>query len=298
MTQCTAPSAPRIVGHMAADGYRLAARVWDADEPPARIVLIHGIVSHGGWYERCCRHLAQAGFEVHALDRRGSGLNMSARGDVTDRSVWLQDVVDYLTSLPSSPATILLGVSWGGKLVVALATQRPELVDAIGLICPGIFARQLPGRATCLALQAAALLGLARARVTIPLQQPALFTSSPDWQAYLRHDPFTLRRVTVRFALADRQLTGAVQTVNRVSQPVLLALAGRDQIVDNARTLEFVTRIAPGDRTVLFYADAQHTLEFEANPDPYFEDLARWARWVARASNRRKPATLCRPLLP
>ena len=47
-----------------------------------RVVLLHGITSHGGWYYSQLPPSARWGFEVHFLDRRGSGLNAEARGDV------------------------------------------------------------------------------------------------------------------------------------------------------------------------------------------------------------------------
>src|SRR5436190_17188908 len=95
------PSLSYIRSTTAHDGYRFFVRVWEAapaggplarspatapaftaDRPLARVFLLHGIVSHGGWYTPTCGRLAEAGFEVHFLDRRGCGLNAQARGDV------------------------------------------------------------------------------------------------------------------------------------------------------------------------------------------------------------------------
>ena len=43
----------------------------------AEVAFIHGIQSHGGWYEYSSSQLARAGFAVSFLDRRGSGLTFS-----------------------------------------------------------------------------------------------------------------------------------------------------------------------------------------------------------------------------
>ena len=78
-----AAPAQKIEFYEAADGRRLAARMWDVASPPlARVVFLHGITSHGGWYHRSGSHLASRDFEVHFLDRRGSGLNADQPGDV------------------------------------------------------------------------------------------------------------------------------------------------------------------------------------------------------------------------
>ena len=109
----------RIAYFTLPDGYRAAARIWDVAQPAARVVFVHGITSHGGWYLNSCRHLACAGFEVHFLDRRGSGLNAAARGDVDNCDTWLTDLASYLEGLPADVPRLLMGISWGGKLVAA-----------------------------------------------------------------------------------------------------------------------------------------------------------------------------------
>ena len=53
-------------------------------------------------------------------------------------------------------------------------------------------------------------------------------------------------------------------------------LAGRDRIVDNARTLEYFSRLASRDRQVIEYPEGHHTLEFEPDPTRYALDLVAW----------------------
>jgi acylglycerol lipase len=280
--------APDLVRHCAVDGYRFSVRVWSVPNPRARIALVHGIVSHGGWYLRGCSHLARAGFEVHALDRRGSGLNLKQRGDVPRYETWLSDVADYLKSLPAMRPTILLGVSWGGKFAAGFAMLHPGLVDAVGLLCPGLFAQQIPGPLKYLTMGGLSASGFGSLRVAIPLRDPALFTASPEWQSFIRSDPFALRRVTIRFALADRQLTRWIaQSPASIKKPALLALAGRDKIVDNRRTLEFFQRFGSPERTVLRYQDAEHTIQFEPEPGRFLDDLVHWLNDIsARMESR------------
>ena len=72
----------QIETHTASDGYRWQYRHYvPASTTRARVVCIHGIQSHGGWYEESCTELCHAGFNVSFLDRRGSGLNPEGRGD-------------------------------------------------------------------------------------------------------------------------------------------------------------------------------------------------------------------------
>jgi alpha-beta hydrolase superfamily lysophospholipase len=284
MNQQQLAGGPRILWHASSDGYRCAVRRWDADRPSARLVLVHGIVSHGGWYLRTCRFLAGQGFEVHFLERRGSGLNLPQRGDVRRYEVWLEDVAGYLESLGGDLPRALLGISWGGKLVAALARRRPDLVAGIGLLCPGLFARQFPGPLKYAALGSLRTCGLGRKRVPIPLRDPALFTDAPDWQEYIRRDPLMLRQVTVQFALEDRRLTRfAREGPASIHTPTLLMLAGRDRIVDNPPTERFFERLETDRKKRLLYADSAHTLEFEPEGHPYCQDLAAWLHTAVSA---------------
>jgi len=71
--------------------------------------------------------------------------------------------------------------------------------------------------------------------------------------------------------------------------PVLLLLAGRDRIVDNARTKQFFAHWASQDKTLVEYPEAHHTLEFEPQPDFFIEDILRWLERVVAALPRTEP---------
>ncbi len=270
--------APQIQHVAAADGYRYAVRIWPAAQPRVRVVFIHGIISHGGWYHPSAKRLAQAGCEVHFLDRRGSGLNLAARGDTPAHETWLTDVESYVERLPVDLPRVLLGISWGGKLAPAVAMRRPDLLAGVGMICPGLYARQQANVAQRAALRAAAALGLRSTLIDIPLKDPALFTDTPAWQEYIRRDPLTLRRITVRFAREDLKLNDLARgAAERVAIPALMMLAGREKIVDNERTRDFYQRLASSEKTLIEYPEAAHTLEFEPDPTQYLDDLQQWA---------------------
>ncbi len=264
---------------------KLAARVWQREDALADVVYLHGIVSHGGWYQSSCAHLAANGFQVHFLDRRGSGLNAEDRGDVDDWTTWLSDVTTYLEQLPGNRPRILLGISWGGILATCLARHRPELLNGLGLICPGLFSYKSANWAQRSALHLAAALGLDRMKVQIPIQDPALFTNSAKGRRYVAQDPLALRKITIRFAMCNLTLSQqAIEAPQEIHLPVLLMLATADPITDNNATREFVARLGHPDQTIIEYPGASHTLEFEEDPRQYFQDLADWCTRIATQS--------------
>ncbi|MBU0618189.1 MAG: alpha/beta hydrolase, partial [Planctomycetes bacterium] len=76
------------------DGYLLRGRVWSPSlgDASRAIIYLHGIQSHGGWFEWSASVLASAGCTVVLPDRRGSGLNDAHRGDTPSWQRWLLDI--------------------------------------------------------------------------------------------------------------------------------------------------------------------------------------------------------------
>ena len=282
----------------------------------AEIVFIHGIQSHGGWYQHSCTELARAGFNVYFLDRRGSGLNPQGRGDaVGGFRRLLDDLAEFcttpdalgherrgtrderrekdrdgfslasrpsslaspLSSAPHGPSFLAAAISWGrGKLAVALERRHPGLVDGLALICPGFFARVRPTLSERLLIILSRLFR-PRKLFTVPLSDPELFTASPDWQRFLREDPLRLTQATARLLVESVRLDGYLRFVPKyVHVPVLLLLAEHDRIIHNGKTRAFVDKFATPDRQIIEYSGAHHTLEFEPEPGKFIMDLRTW----------------------
>lgn len=265
----------------AGDGYCWRYRRYEppANAPLGRVVCVHGIQSHGGWYEHSCQHLAGSGFSVFFLDRRGSGLNERERGDAPSFRRLLDDIAEFLRWLQGQEEkarTFLLGISWGGKLAVALQRRHPGLVDGLALLCPGFFPRVRPSFGERLRILWSRLTA-PRRLFPIPLDDPELFTATPRWLRFLREDEKSLHRATARFLIESIRLDVYLRSVPRhVRVPVLLMLAGRDRIIHNVPTRAYVGQFATLDREVHEYPDAHHTLEFEPDPDIFLGDLRRW----------------------
>jgi alpha-beta hydrolase superfamily lysophospholipase len=282
----------------ASDGYRWRWRSYAAaGRPWADVVCLHGIQSHAGWYGHSCARLARAGCDVAFLDRRGSGRNPEARGDTPSWRRLADDVAEFLAdrrrSRPGRP-TVLLAVSWGGKLAVALQRRRPGLADALVLLCPGIRPRVGPSWRQRLAILWARLTRPSRL-FPVPLSDPELFTATPPWQQFLRDDPLAVHRATARFLVESVRLDAYLRWCpRRVTVPTLLLLAGADRIIVNEATRAFVARFA-GPTEVLEYPAAHHTLEFEPDPDRHTDDVLSWLRRTLPAPPSDNFGTLPRP---
>ncbi|HEY2156761.1 MAG TPA: alpha/beta fold hydrolase [Isosphaeraceae bacterium] len=271
---------PTVSTQTASDGYALHLTRWPAEgQAKGRLVILHGVQSHGGWYHNLGRTLAGRGYDTTFPDRRGSGKNEADRGHARSSERLLADIAELLRSMraadPSTPIA-LAGISWGGKLAVITAARRPELVDALALICPGLHPRVDVDRAERLRI-ALAFFTNRRKRFPIPLADPALFTDSPEGQAFIASDPLSLRTATAALLAASRFIDRGVHKVRgKVRQPALLMLAGHDRIVDNRRTRGYFDGIGASRPRVIEYPDGHHTLEFDPDPSRYALDLAGW----------------------
>jgi alpha-beta hydrolase superfamily lysophospholipase len=240
---------------------------------------LHGIQSHSGWYLHSSSRLCEAGFEVFYLDRRGSGLNTEMRGHVDNFQILLDDLVIFLSRAriaePRRPV-VLIGVSWGGKLAVALAKEHPQFIDAVAMICPGLFPVVDPSWIQKVRIALARVYYRYR-HFRIPLNDPSLFTATPRWLDFLRADALSLHRATAGMLVASRRLDWFVRNApEKITLPALLMVAGRDRILDNAKTRAYFESFASQNKRLIDYPDAHHTLEFEPDPEPFINDLTGW----------------------
>lgn len=266
----------------ASDGYAFhVARRPAVGEARGRVVVLHGVQSHSGWYDGLGARLATAGYDVSFPNRRGSGPNRQDRGHAPSGVRLVDDVIEWIahlkTEAPALPVA-LAGISWGGKIATLTTVRRPDLVDALALICPGLEPQ--------VGVTFRAKLGIAKAVFTdrrktfpIPLADPALFTDSAERQEYIRNDPLTLRQATAGLLLASFLIDRRIRRVpKKLLTPTLLMLAGRDRIVDNDRTKRYFARVAAPDRQIIEYPEGCHTLEFDPDPARYADDLIDWLR--------------------
>ncbi len=269
----------------ASDGYPLCCRFWrpKSTNVVGRILLLHGIQSHAGWYESLARTLARCGIETAMPDRRGSGANESDRGHARSPGQLLDDIDAVYRSWressgDSSFGPVLGGISWGGKLAVASLATRPDQWSGLALIAPGLFAKVRPPFATQIRIAAASIVRPQK-KFPIPLADPALFTTDPQWQRFIATDETTLHEASARFFVTSRIFDLRLRRyARRISCPVLLQLAEADRIVNNLKTRAYVNALHGTQAKIIEYPGAHHTLEFEGNgiSSRYAEDLAGW----------------------
>ena len=290
------------------DGYETYAYVHRPVQDRGRlpVLYVHGIQSHPGWFVGSALALADAGHTVFQVARRGSGENRRARGDAASAGLLLRDLgaaCRFIRQDTGADRLHLLGVSWGGKLVCALAAEtnriawwdagpgepsrakwgswptapeaphRPIGVASVTLVSPGIVPKMDVSPLMKLAI-AACLILCRRRTFAIPLSDVELFTDNEPMREYLRGDPYRLQRATARFLYASRRLDRSLRRApaGALKAPTTLILAARDRIIDNSGTREVIGRLS-ADRAVVEELEGSHTLEFQPDPRPFYAAL-------------------------
>jgi len=213
---------------------------------------------------------------VLQVDRRGSGANLQERGHAESADQLITDSAaarNELLRRSGCPDYHLVGVSWGGKLVVAVRVADGARLRSLSLVTPGLFPKIGVSKGE-MARIGFAMLYQTRKLFDIPLNDADLFTDVPRWQHFFRTDEPTLRQCTAGFYLASRRMDKTVAQLSACPPlPIHLMLAGDECIVDNEKTAAFIRELGWPACRITTFENARHCLEFQTNPESYFEDL-------------------------
>ncbi|MEZ5166363.1 MAG: alpha/beta fold hydrolase [Acidimicrobiales bacterium] len=122
------------------DGLIQLRRRWQpTGDAVGAVLLLHGIAEHSGRYEHVGRRLADAGYEVIAVDHRGYGRSGGRRGHVDRWSQFSDDVEDHLGQVRAlGLPTVLLGHSMGGLMATRYVVDERPPPDLLVLSGPAL----------------------------------------------------------------------------------------------------------------------------------------------------------------
>ncbi|HET7699074.1 MAG TPA: alpha/beta fold hydrolase [Vicinamibacterales bacterium] len=270
-------AAAATAGYLGAPGARLYYQLWNNGTPRARVVLLHGLESHSGWFDDFGARLAAFGYAVVAVDRAGAGRSDGRRGDLTGTRGLFAQLRTVLCEVTPSLPTFVLGFSWGARWALAQAVTCPAESHGLIVMAPGLCLRD-PYPAWRRAAVLAGALCRPAAQVPTPVTHDECFTTRAAALAYIRADPRRLSRVTARLLMHSWILERTfARHAARLRTPVLHLIAGQDAICDNARNRQLLRgALSEGLYAERVYADAEHALMFECDRYPIAADVAGW----------------------
>jgi alpha-beta hydrolase superfamily lysophospholipase len=255
------------------DGLVQTRRRWrPADDARAAVLLLHGIAEHGGRYEHVGRQLADAGFEVVAIDHRGYGRSGGRRGHVDRWSQFTDDIEDQLVEVRAlGLPTVLLGHSMGGLMAsrYCVDAHRPQ-PDLLVLSGPALRAEIKPHLRL-----AAPLLG--RILPTLEIKEdgdPSFLAKDPKVGEVFYADPYRVPYPTARLGL---ELMGAMEhahdNIADITIPILVMHGTDDRLVPDSASEVFET-LANAER--ILYEGLRHEIFNEAEGREIVETMIKW----------------------
>ena len=266
------------------DGKNLRFARWPP--PPGRkgtVCVFQGRAEYIEKYFETVRDLHARGFAVATLDWRGQGLSDRAlsdprKGHVGDFSEYIADLDAFMEQvvLPDCPPPLFaLGHSMGGTVLIRAASEGRRWFDRVVLSAPMIgLPRQLnPVYAAPLAMF---LRMIGRGSTYVPNGDGAPSGAQDFIGNVLTSDPVRYTRnaavleaepalgvgaPTVSWAAAALRTMRKFAAPNypsRIRQPILIAAAGRDEVVSTPAIEEFATHLLAGSHLIV--AGSRHEI--------------------------------------
>ncbi len=249
------------------------SRHWEAADPWASMLIIHGMGEHSGRWERTGSIFADAGIEVWAFDLIGMGGSGGDRGHVESWSMYTDDVADHLTPVfVSGRPSVLMGHSFGGLIAITYARSLNRQPDYLVLSSPSlaysppIWQRPL-----------ATFLNKVMPKLAVPnkFDVHRLSRDPAVGEAY-QADPLNNFRTTPHLGMLFlEQMEKAGSRLSEIRQPTLVIHGGQDEIVPPSGTVE-IGQLPNVDRKV--YPHLRHETLNEPEGPEVAADIVAWLR--------------------
>lgn len=222
--------------------------------PP--VVLLHGSQANSAAGMMDAALWSQK-LRVYAVDMIGeAGFSARVRPplDRDAHALWLDDVLSGL----GLSKVAFVGTSLGGWLALDYASRRPSAVKRLALICPAGIGRQKNFLLKALPLLLLGKWGKQRMRRMVFGPSPERPSpTAPSIQEMMELISKSIRpRIVSIPRLSDEQL-------RQIEAPMLVALGGRDVLIDSFDTRQRLARLAP-HADVRFYETGYHYLPAQA----------------------------------
>ncbi|HEY9730830.1 MAG TPA: alpha/beta fold hydrolase [Drouetiella sp.] len=298
----TAPVNSSITGGVSTNSAPVAAperkiaapcRSWvQPDQPPiACLLCIHGLGLQSNSYEFFGKEQSNRGLAVYAIDVRGFGSWMNAKGKTqVNFDDCLNDIKTALESIhaanPGKPV-YLLGESMGGAIALRAASMYPSLVD--GLISSVPASERFNQGKTSMKVFLNLLTGFNVANVGGDLVNQA--TKNQKLKTQWQDDPLA------RLNLSPQELIQFQDFMNFnhdaakkvTDMPVLFVQGTGDQLVKPEGTWELFNDVAAKDKS-FFAVPGEHLIFEEAqtqDPGPRDQNFRVISSWLSAKVGRR-----------
>jgi acylglycerol lipase len=276
------------------DGLRLGLTHWDAKDPFAIIVALHGMSDYSNAFAMPAPWWAEHGISTYAYDQRSFGRSPQP-GIWPGNATLRQDLSDFVETVkarhPGLPVYVL-GESMGGAVAMtAFASGAPPEADGLILVAPAVWSRKTMPLSYRVALWATShtfgwwALSGSGLKIMPSDNIPMLIAIGRDplFQKRARADA-----IYGLVSLMDE----AYESPPRLGKvPLMFLYGGNDQIIPKEPTEHVVAQLG-SNATVKHYPKGYHMILRDLDGGTRWADIALWVG--AQARNRKGPAMATR----
>lgn len=233
-----------------------------------------------GWFANLAEFLNSKGINVYAYDRRGSGLNKNNPRNFYSRYLAgdLKIFLDLVKKEHPDSRIFLIGLCLGGKIAVDFFYHYQNCLNGLILISPS-----LKNKLKFSLYDKLSILFRPNSMLKVPIKD-TMFTSNEKYLKYIGKDFMRLRYIPAQHLLEIAKMGRHLKTASdNIKLPVLLMLAGIDEIIDTRSVLRWCEGLPSPDKTIKFYKDYHHILTFEPKAVEVMEDIVVWIKSRAYA---------------
>ncbi|HEU4456711.1 MAG TPA: alpha/beta hydrolase, partial [Longimicrobium sp.] len=238
---------------------------------------VHGVKSHGGYYQRAAEELAAAGIAVYALDLRGRGRSEGPRlyvEDIGEYTADVQTLVALAKSREPGVPVYLLGHSAGG--VVSCVYALDHQAEIAGFICES-FAFKVAAPDFVLTL----VKWLSRVAPHLPVLRlkTADFSRDPAVVQAMVDDPLGVHREAQPASTVAALVRGTERLERefpRITLPVLILHGTADRVTRPAGSQQFHDTAGSADKTLKLYEGHAHDLLNDHGRERVMADIVAW----------------------
>lgn len=268
-------------------------RTWvrPGEQPIACLLCIHGLGLQSNSYEFFGNEQSNRGLAVYAIDVRGFGAWMNAKGKTkVNFDDCLLDIKQSLESIraanPGKPV-YLLGESMGGAIALRAASMYPDLVD--GLISSVPAGERFNQGKTSMKVFLNLLTGFNLSNVGQGIVNQA--TNNQKLKAQWEGDPLARLNLTPQELIQFQDFMNFNHDAAKKlsSMPVLFVQGNGDQLVKPEGTWELFNSIASKDKS-FFAVPGEHLIFEEAqtqDPGPRDQNFRVIQSWLTAKVGRR-----------
>jgi len=259
------------------DGLELFQRSWEADNPKAQVVLIHGIFEHCGRYNEYAEYLRAHNINVRSFDLRGHGQSGGKSGYFEKFDFLVHDALAFLreTANDTDLPVFLVGHSLGGLIASHMVPKCKEQLRGVVFSSPAI---KIALEISPLMVKLSGVLSAVAPTFPLLRGNPNYISSIPSEVDRYKEDPLNYHGATATRVGAE--IIAAIESVQyllpEITTPFLVYHGRGDKITDFEGSIRLHEKSESPDKTIKLWDDLRHEIHHETNRQEMFDLVTSW----------------------